>query len=438
MHSTHDFEHVLDDPGVQAVDYDADADQVIVFVTEKLDEDDLESERLIRERIPNHATSVVEIGDLTALPTYEPDVSSEGAAGHRDPQDTPIGGASEIQAGSTAATAGLLAEVKSHQPGPAEWYSDIQAGDRVRISNAHVYGDSRDEFGHDILQPSPLDGGTDEDAVGTLVGCCPLDDPVVDTAARSCPPDADEDTGLLGLGDVDGVRRDRYEGLKGASVVKAGRTTGITDGEIVATSATVNVAYGSRTLRKRNQLLTTGMSAGGDSGSPVLLGTRDDPGALVGHLFAGSSKVTVVNRAADIEDRLGVEFTVGDQDHASERSFEDYVEDQLVAQYGEASVERQHRFSNGRYADFLVFDDDHNRLQAWELENDSGSLVAGLGQSLFYAQSALDEHPEYDGCIPVLCFPDGHIDDEERPLFERAGAVLSEYTIPDDVSLEGV
>lgn len=438
MHSTHDFEHILDDPGIQAVEYDADADEVIVFVTEKLDEDDLESERLIRERIPNHATNVVEIGDLTALPAYEPDVSSEGAAGHRDPQDTPIGGASEIQAGSTAATAGLLAEVTAHQPGPADWQSDVQAGDRVRVSNAHVYGDSRNEFGHDILQPSPLDGGSDTDAVGTLTGCCPLDDPVVDAAARDCTADADEASGLLGLGDVDGVRRDRYEELKGASVVKAGRTTGITEGEIVATSATVNVGYGAETHRKRNQVLTTDMSAGGDSGSPVLLGTRDDPGALVGHLFAGSSNVTVVNRAADIEDRLGVEFTVGDQDHASERSFEDYVEEQLVAEYGEASVERQHRFANGRYADFLVFDDDQNRLQAWELENDSGSLVNGLGQSLFYAQSALEEFPEYDGCIPVLCFPEGHVDDDERPLLERAGAVLTEYSVPDDVSLEGV
>ena len=443
MPGTQDFENLIDDPGVRGVSYEPDQDQVVVLVEKKIPEDQIPSQELIRNRVPDHATDVVEVGEISAQPEYEPEIEAgaeaEGAEDHRGDQDPPVAGASEIQAGSTAATAGLLAEVTDPDADAAEWASSIEAGSSVRVSNAHVYGDSTDEFGNAVLQPSPYDGGGDDDAVGDFAGYVPLGDDYVDAAARACGSEAERD-GLLNLAEeIEAVRREGYGDLKGGQVCKSGRTTGVTTGEVVATSATVNVGYGGRTITKRDQLITEAMSAGGDSGSPVLEGTPDDPGALVGHVFAGSDRISVINKAARVEARLGVRLeTAEDQDHTSERNFEDYVEELLIEEYGEENVSRQHQFSNQRYADFLVFDYGNDRMLAYELENDSGSLVNGVGQAMIYAQSALEDFPRRGSAIPVLCFPAGHIDEEERKLYQRAGVVLREVDAPDDVDLSGV
>lgn len=440
-HQTADFEHVLDGDGIRGVSYEPDDETVVVLVEEKLPESELADPELISNRVPDQRTDVVEVGDIEAQPSYEPNVENaetQGDDGHRGDQEPPIAGSSGCAASSTAATEGLLAEVSDARSAPPEWDGQLDVGTTVRISNAHVYGDSTDEYGADILQPSPMDGGGDDDAVGQLVGFVPLDDNWVDAAARTT--EGEERGGCLNLAEeVTGVRREDYGDLKGETVSKAGRTTGVTTGEVVATGATVRVRYGDRTLTKRDQLVTRAMSAGGDSGSPVFEGEPGDPGAVVGQLFAGSDHVSVVNTAAHVEKRLGVELQVSDgQDHQPERTFEAYLEEQLVEEHGRDAVVRQHQFSNQRYADFLVFDEEHNQLEAWELENDSYSMVSGLGQALFYAQSALQDYPDYDGCRPVLCFPEGHIDEEERPLFERAGVTLREVDAPEDVSLEGV
>lgn len=441
MTHTTNYEHVLDAANVRGVSYEADRDEVVVFVEEKLPESSLADDDIVANQIPDKQTDVVEIGDVTAQPRHPPEVEKSlhnDPTGHRTDHDPPLAGASEIQAGATAATAGVLATVAEPTSETASWHDSIQEGDLVRLSNAHVYGDSDAEFTADVVQPSPYDGGgTPDDRVGDFVGYVPIEDEFVDVAARTCS--GAEASGVLRLRESgpEAVRRDDYEALNGEPVVKAGRTTGVTEGEIIATSASIRVRYGNEVITKRNQLLASAMSQGGDSGSPVFEGTEDEPGALVGHLFAGSDQVTVINKALDIETRLGVRIkTVDDQDHVSEYTFEDAVEDHLVEKYGEPNVHRQHRFSNDRYADFLVQDD--GVLWTWELENDSGSLVNGMGQALFYAQSALEDWPDADGAIPVLCFPEGHIDEEERALFEQAGVVLQSFQVPEDVSLKGV
>jgi hypothetical protein len=75
-------------------------------------------------------------------------------------------------------------------------------------------------------------------------------------------------------------------------VKKTGRTTNFTTGRVTAINATVNVNYGGgKVARFCRQILTTDMSAPGDSGSLVL----DEYNNPVGLLFAGSSVVTVLN-----------------------------------------------------------------------------------------------------------------------------------------------
>jgi hypothetical protein len=87
-------------------------------------------------------------------------------------------------------------------------------------------------------------------------------------------------------------------------VQKTGRTTHYTVGRITAISATVDVGYGGgRVARFRDQIVTTNMSAGGDSGS--LVTTQDN--VAVGLLFAGSSIATIVNQIENVRSLLRVE-----------------------------------------------------------------------------------------------------------------------------------
>jgi hypothetical protein len=66
------------------------------------------------------------------------------------------------------------------------------------------------------------------------------------------------------------------------------------------------VNYGSgRVARFARQILTTNMSAGGDSGS--LVTNLDEDG--VGLLFAGSSAVTVINHLSFVQALLGIRIT---------------------------------------------------------------------------------------------------------------------------------
>lgn len=172
----------------------------------------------------------------------------------------------------------------------------------------HVYARSNAaEFGESILQPSPVDGGDADDAVGNLVGYVPVEDGgLVDVAARSVEPDR-ESAMYAGLDETwpTGIRREGYDDLRGETVTKTGRTTGVTSAAIEATSASVRVEFGEQgPVLFRDQLVAGPLSEPGDSGSSVFL----EDGSLVGLLFAGSSRQTICNRIATVERELGVEI----------------------------------------------------------------------------------------------------------------------------------
>lgn len=128
--------------------------------------------------------------------------------------------------------------------------------------------------------------------------------------------------------------------------------------------------------------------------------------------------------SVDIDPNPLVPYIPAPQEHESERAFEDHVEEQLVSHFSREQVHRQHRFPSGRIADFLV--QTSYGMLTWELENDSGSLVEGAGQALFYREAAEEEFPDNGSAIPVLCFPQNHIDEDERPILKDMGVVLRE------------
>jgi hypothetical protein len=89
-------------------------------------------------------------------------------------------------------------------------------------------------------------------------------------------------------------------------VMKYGRTTGATTGNVVGLNATVNVGYSRGTARFVGQIIIRGkgkFSDSGDSGSLIVNGNRRP----VGLLFAGSSNgYTIANKIGDVLAALGV------------------------------------------------------------------------------------------------------------------------------------
>lgn len=336
MPSTPDYEFLLECENVIGVDYDEDAEQLTVFVSQKRPKSALDAADDVETRLADagddvdvtvvdagydetregfdamDANTETETGPIEAVP--------EAAPGRQDRHRPVPGGVSEINANSTAATAGPYpARVDDPEASAARWREDVAAGDLVRLANNHTYARSNAaEFGELILQPSPQDGGTaDNDAVGELVGYVPIeDDGRVDVAARSVDPTQETATYYeLDEEWPTGVYRDDYADLRGETVTKTGRTSGVTSAELEATSASVRVDIGDQEPALfREQLVAGPLSEPGDSGSPVFL----DDGALVGLLFAGSSQQTICNRIAAVETELGVEVLTAEPDEESE------------------------------------------------------------------------------------------------------------------------
>ena len=181
---------------------------------------------------------------------------------------------------STAGSLGLIA--KHHKTGRT-----------VLLSNSHVLAQAgQAKVGDAVTQPGPLDGGGDKH-VAALLDFVPLKlsganhvdaaIAVVDKSIALTPKT------LPGLGafTVPNVEL----ATPGMKVLKIGRTTGLTRGEITATEMDhVAVDYDIGVASFDDQIEITGMpghpfSDGGDSGSLVL----DEQMRAIGLLFAGSA-----------------------------------------------------------------------------------------------------------------------------------------------------
>jgi hypothetical protein len=177
------------------------------------------------------------------------------------------------------------------------------------LSNNHVLANSNNaNLGDAILQPGPYDGGTDPaDRIATLSRFIPINfaagaSNLVDAAiAEGQFHELDRE--IYWNGCVRGWRRKQNVSV-GTLVKKTGRTTNFTTGRITAINATINVNYGGgRVARLIDQLVTTNMSAGGDSGSLVM--TLDN--VAMGLLFAGSPTAMIANQIENVRSLLRVE-----------------------------------------------------------------------------------------------------------------------------------
>jgi hypothetical protein len=120
-------------------------------------------------------------------------------------------------------------------------------------------------------------------------------------AARAIPnKQADVIKEIVNVGQVNTIA----EAILGMHVGKSGRTTKDTEGVITGLHATMKVNYGSgKVATMENQIISTAMSAGGDSGSLLFeVGTY----FAVGLLFAGSNQITIYSPIQRVLDALHV------------------------------------------------------------------------------------------------------------------------------------
>jgi hypothetical protein len=184
------------------------------------------------------------------------------------------------------------------------------------LSNNHVLANvNAGPIGAPILQPGPLDGGVNPtDKIAQLSRFIPIQlAPAVPLPSQNNIVDC-----AVAEGDFHDLNREIYWGgyvrgwrrrsqvlqMVGQTVKKTGRTTNMTTGRITAVNATIDVDYGGgNTGRMTDQIVTTNMSAGGDSGSLVM--TLDN--VAIGLLFAGSTQSMIANQIENVRTLLRVE-----------------------------------------------------------------------------------------------------------------------------------
>lgn len=205
------------------------------------------------------------------------------------------------------------------------------------LSNKHVLAPNDAKIGDQIWQPGKADGGGPADTIAHLSAFVPihfigdddngclipgaigkvliffarllettgiriLADPINKVDCAIARPLIDEDVldEILEIGEPTGYG----EAKVGDKVKKSGRTTELTQGDVIATDGGSNVNYGDgKVAIFADQIVAPAMSAGGDSGSGVL----NEPNEVVGLLFAGSSSLTIINKIANVIDALGLD-----------------------------------------------------------------------------------------------------------------------------------
>jgi len=319
---------------------------VLVFVTQKLPQPLLNARAVVPRTMDDGTpTDVVAVGHLAAQQTVHtpnaelllryPELSLP-EPGSPELRRAPGGHPQEIEAqilkrrmrpcpagfsvGNVAVTAGTLGSVvydflpgaTTDPPGPglgvpSQYYI---------LSNNHVLAASNSaQIGSSIVQPGVFDGGVDpQDRIGTLSRFIPIQfapqipldrhNNVIDAALAQCEfSDATRETYFSG---APRAWRRKANVAVGDLVKKTGRTTNLSLGRVISVDATVDVGYGNAgAARFRDQILTTNISAGGDSGSLV---TSLD-GVALGLLFAGSSVVTILNHIETVRALLRVEIS---------------------------------------------------------------------------------------------------------------------------------
>jgi hypothetical protein len=286
---------------------DTGRDAIVVYVTKKVPLDELSAEDIVPKTVEGFESDVQISGPIRAL------------ALDRTSKWRPAPGGVSI--GHPLITAGTLGMIVKKN------------GARYILSNNHVLANSNNaSMGDQTWQPGSYDGGAALDTIGHLsnfplisfVGDesnCPIargyaalfnffakllhrksrQSPTISAlnkvdCAISLPlDDADVSEEILEIGKP--VSFNLSDPQIGAAVKKSGRTSGVNQGTVIGTNGIAQVNYDdSKVAVFEDQIFTTAIAQGGDSGSVVL----NDKNEVIGLLFAGSDTLTIVNKITNV------------------------------------------------------------------------------------------------------------------------------------------
>lgn len=276
-------EGLLEILGVTAVDYNG---SIIVFV-EKAEPKVVSFIPKTLEGVP---VKIVQTGRIK--PLSFPMVSATYGS-RTDRIRPPIGG---ISVGHPKTTAGTLTCA----------VRDKRTGRMAEITNNHVgalqWGTMDiGKKGDPILQPGIYDGGNEStDIIGYLERWVK-----VELGKKNLIDGCVFNRGE-GAGEIKEVGRpsNTIEAYTGMKLKKSGRSSGLTFTEALGTHSSVKVEGWGEALFVDQIICKPAFSVPGDSGSWV----GNENNNTVGIVFAGSPEVTVVNKAINLEELLGIEF----------------------------------------------------------------------------------------------------------------------------------
>ncbi|SHM19954.1 hypothetical protein SAMN05660826_00475 [Caldanaerovirga acetigignens] len=294
---------------------------VIVLVKKKKPERELPRSQILPKKLENVMTDVIEVGEVRFL-----DVRTQKTRPAMP----------GVSIGHYKVTAGTFGAV----------VKDEATGEPLILSNNHVLAnatngrDGRASIGDPILQPGPYDGGGAEDVIAHLYRFVPVEKDLAPSrcsvakrgenfinfflkflkpdykvaflkqkpaynfvdAAVAKPVDPDYvKAEIMELGEIKGLA----EPSIGMTLIKSGRTSGVSKSEIRALSVRIRVIMSpGEEATFHDQLLAGPMAQPGDSGSLVV----NEKMEAVGLLFAGSEVATLINPISLVLKLLGVKF----------------------------------------------------------------------------------------------------------------------------------
>lgn len=290
--------------GVSAIASDKARNEIVVFVENKQ----------ICDKIPKVLDGITvrcaETGRIEALQsaaTAEPPTSQSAlpyaSSYSRSVANRPVFGGISVGNAADPSAAGTIALVTSSGQVLSCAHVLAMDGNTNFVSNTAAW------------QPGGYNGGTADDAIGTLTRYTPI---VFNNDFASNYVDAASATLSKGIGytpnAVLNAANNGFDTISGTGTVapgdtvyKSGMTTGVTASQVIATNGSVKVWYTQTTYAVfKDQILINNQAqfaTAGDSGAAVY---KD--GKFVGLFFAASGNLAVANKAAYVTAGLGIQI----------------------------------------------------------------------------------------------------------------------------------
>lgn len=294
---------------------------VLVLVSKKVPSANLAKSQSVPRAFGKTATDVIEVGEIKLLTSRTEKIRPA------------MPGVSIGHFRVTAGTFGAMVR-------------DRHTGDPLILSNNHVLAnitdgrDGRAQVGDPIWQPGRYDGGTEDDVIGYLERFIPLWRPTVPSHCKvACAAERSLNAILQKVYpqyEVHLLRRSQFTNLVDAAVArpikkdamvpevmeigaitgmaeptvglkvrKSGRTSGLSNGEVLAVQTSIRVSMGDVGIALfEEQILLSPMGQPGDSGSLIV--TEDN--RAVSLLSAGSDKATLAGNIKTVCDLLKVDL----------------------------------------------------------------------------------------------------------------------------------